>query len=57
LWFDEDASISVLENCFLDAKKLNVSMTFSTVLIDKGPFLIFFNVFPDGLVLLMDKIN
>ena len=57
LWFDEDATISVLEKCFFDAKKLNVSRTFSTFLIDEEPFLIFFDVFPDGTVLLMDKIN
>lgn len=57
LWFDEDATISVLEKCFFDAKNLNGSRTFSTYLIDEEPFLIFFEVFPDGNVLLMDKIN
>ena len=57
LWFDEDVTISMLGKCFFDAKKLNASMTFSTFLIDEKPFLIFFEVFPDGSLILMNKIN
>lgn len=57
LWFDENATISVLEKCFFDAKKRNGSMTFGTYLIDEEPFLIFFEVFPNGSVLLKNKIN
>lgn len=55
LWFDEDATIRILNKCFFDVKKLNNSRTFGTFLIDEEPFLINFEIFPDGSVLLVDK--